>query len=43
MYYNVMVMTIMLFLNRFPSLKEKQDDRYDQNKVRIRQRALRRR
>jgi hypothetical protein len=31
MYYNVMTMTVMEILNACPSLKEKQDDSYDQS------------
>jgi hypothetical protein len=31
MYYNVMTMTVMVILNSVSSLKEKQDDRYDQS------------
>jgi hypothetical protein len=31
MYYNVMTMTVMVILNCFFSLKEQQDDRYDQS------------
>jgi hypothetical protein len=42
MYYNVTTMTVMVILNSC-SLKEKQDDRYDQKLVWIRQRAMRRR
>jgi hypothetical protein len=31
MYYNVLTMTVMVILDCFSSLKEKQDDRYDQS------------
>jgi hypothetical protein len=31
MYYKVMTMTVMAILNSCSSLKEKQDDRYDQS------------
>jgi hypothetical protein len=31
MYYNVLTMTVMVILISFSSLKEKQDDRYDQS------------
>jgi hypothetical protein len=31
MYYNVMTMTVMAILHSSSSLKEKQDDRYDQS------------
>jgi hypothetical protein len=33
MYYNVMTMTVMVILNASSSLKEKQDNRYDQRQV----------
>jgi hypothetical protein len=33
MYYNLMAMTVMVILNACSSLKEKQDDRYDQGYV----------
>jgi hypothetical protein len=31
MYHNVMTMTVMVIVNASSSLKEKQDDRYDQS------------
>jgi hypothetical protein len=42
MYFKVMTMTVMVILNSC-SLKENQDDRYNQNCARIRQRAMGRR